>query len=394
MLSTATISHNVHSASAVAQIGRATFPLAHARNAIPRHRAALWIASANYSSTTGTPSRPFSSQSQSRPIGPFSFISPVPRNARKLASAREFSTTRIAQLRDFFPAQETKFIRQTPPAWVHHGYTEEEMLNVQPAHREPKTMGDWFAWKLIRFCRYWMDVATGLRSEQQVDKKNPTTAVEAARPLTEAQWLVRFVFLESIAGVPGMVAGMLRHLRSLRRMKRDNGWIETLLEESYNERMHLLTFMKMCEPGWFMKTMILGAQGVFFNALFFSYLISPKICHRFVGYLEEEAVHTYTRCIREIDQGMLDKWSSKDFKIPDMAVQYWNMPEGKRTMKDLIMYIRADEAVHRGVNHTLSNLSYKEDPNPFVSDYKTEMGGHKPKAVLKPTGYERNEVIG
>jgi hypothetical protein len=39
---------------------------------------------------------------------------------------------------------------------------------------------------------------------------------------------VRFIFLESIAGVPGMVAGMLRHLHSLRRLKRDNGWIETL----------------------------------------------------------------------------------------------------------------------------------------------------------------------
>jgi hypothetical protein len=41
--------------------------------------------------------------------------------------------------------------------------------------------------------------------------------------------------------------------------------IETLLEEAYNERMHLLTFLKMAEPGWFMKFMILGAQGVFFN---------------------------------------------------------------------------------------------------------------------------------
>lgn len=56
---------------------------------------------------------------------------------------------------------------------------------------------------------------------------------------------------------------MLRHLRSLRSLKRDNGWIETLLEESYNERMHLLTFMKMCEPGWLMKFLILGAQGVY-----------------------------------------------------------------------------------------------------------------------------------
>lgn len=64
-----------------------------------------------------------------------------------------------------------------------------------------------------------------------------------------------------------MVAGMLRHLRSLRSLKRDNGWIETLLEESYNERMHLLTFLKMCEPGWLMKFLILGAQGVYFVSL-------------------------------------------------------------------------------------------------------------------------------
>ena len=32
--------------------------------------------------------------------------------------------------------------------------------------------------------------------------------------------------------------------------------IETLLEEAFNERMHLLTFLKMAEPGWFMKFMI------------------------------------------------------------------------------------------------------------------------------------------
>ena len=137
-----------------------------------------------------------------------------------------------------------------------------------------------------------------------------------------------------------MVAGMLRHLHSLRRLKRDNGWIETLLEESYNERMHLLTFMKMCEPGWFMRFMILMAQGVYFNALFASYLISPKVTHRFVGYLEEEAVHTYTRCIREIDEGKLPKWTDPNFKIPELAVKYWKMPEGNRTMKDLLLYIR------------------------------------------------------
>lgn len=54
--------------------------------------------------------------------------------------------------------------------------------------------------------------------------------------MSEAQWLSRILLLESIAGVPGMVAATVRHLRSLRLMKRDGGWIHTLLEEAENER--------------------------------------------------------------------------------------------------------------------------------------------------------------
>jgi len=305
-------------------------------------------------------------------------------------SRRSFSTTPVSQLRDFFPAKDTPHIQTTPAAWPHHGYTKEEMEAVVPAHRPPRNFGDKAAWKIVRLARYCMDKATGMDRDQRGDRSKPTTAIKAEKPLTEAQWLIRFVFLESIAGVPGMVGGMLRHLSSLRRMKRDNGWIETLLEESYNERMHLLTFMKMCEPGWFMKMMIIGAQGVFFNSLFVAYLLSPRIVHRFVGYLEEEAVHTYTRAIHEIEQGHLPRWSDPKFTIPDIAVQYWNMPEGQRTMKDLIMYIRADEASHRGVNHTFGNLQSEEDPNPFVSRFKDRS---VPNPALKPAGYERNDVI-
>ncbi|CAN8101800.1 unnamed protein product [Discula destructiva] len=305
-------------------------------------------------------------------------------------SRRTFSTTPANRLRDFFPAKETTNIRTTPPAWPHHGYSEAEMLAVVPGHREPETIGDRIAWMLIRVARWGMDTATRMSQAQKTDKKRHMTAVVAEQPLTESQWLVRFIFLESIAGVPGMVAGMLRHLRSLRAMKRDNGWIETLLEESYNERMHLLTFMKMCEPGWFMKFVILGAQGVYFNAMFFAYLINPRICHRFVGYLEEEAVHTYTRFLHELDEGHMPKWTDERFQIPDIAVSYWNIPEGKRTMKDLILYIRADEAGHRGVNHTLGNLNQQDDPNPFVSVYKD---GHKLLPMTNPKGWEREEVL-
>lgn len=74
------------------------------------------------------------------------------------------------------------------------------------------------------------------------------------------KWLRRIVFLETVAGVPGMVGGMLRHLRSLRSMKRDHGWIHTLLEEAENERMHLLTFLQLRQPGFFFRSMVILTQ--------------------------------------------------------------------------------------------------------------------------------------
>lgn len=103
--------------------------------------------------------------------------------------ARLFSTTQATQLRDFFPVKETAHIQTTPPAWPHHGYTYEEMNSVEPAHRPPRGFGDTAAWKIVRFARYCMDKATGMDKAQQVDKKNPTTAIAASKPLTESQWV-------------------------------------------------------------------------------------------------------------------------------------------------------------------------------------------------------------
>ena len=104
-------------------------------------------------------------------------------------AVRHFSSTPPTHLKDFFPAKDTHLIQTTPAAWPHHGYTMDEMLAVVPAHRKPRTVGDWLAWKTVRFARFWMDKATGMDREQQVDKSNPTTAVEAEKPLTEAQWV-------------------------------------------------------------------------------------------------------------------------------------------------------------------------------------------------------------
>ena len=58
----------------------------------------------------------------------------------------------------------------------------------------------------------------------------------------------RAVVLETVAAVPGMVAGMLLHLKSLRKIEDDRGWIKTLLDEAENERMHLMTFVHIAKP--------------------------------------------------------------------------------------------------------------------------------------------------
>ena len=210
--------------------------------------------------------------------------------------------------------------------------------------------------------------------------------------MTPEKWLARFIFLESIAGVPGMAAGMIRHLHSLRRLKRDNAWIETLLEEAYNERLHLLTFLHYRQPGLFMRTMILGAQGVFFNLFFLSYLVSPRTCHRFVGYIEEEAVITYTRAIADIENGRIPEW--ENLLAPDIAIKYFGLkPEAN--MLQLLRVIRADEAKHREVNHTLANMSQDEDPNPYALIYK-ESKPHPTKGLdfMKPEGWEKGEIDG
>src|SRR5262249_17330285 len=77
----------------------------------------------------------------------------------------------------------------------------------------------------------------------------------------------RAVVLETVAAVPGMVGATLNHLKCLRRMRDDRGWIKTLMDEAENERMHLMTFIEVCKPTLFERCVIVGVQRVFY--LFF-----------------------------------------------------------------------------------------------------------------------------
>jgi ubiquinol oxidase len=159
----------------------------------------------------------------------------------------------------------------------------------------------------------------------------------------------RAVVIETIAAVPGMVGGLLQHLKALRRMRDDEGWIKALLDEAENERMHLMTFIAIARPSWFERLLVMLAQLVFYNAYFFLYLFMPRTAHRFVGYLEEEAVVSYTQYLAAIDKGLHDNVAA-----PPIALKYWNMPANAR-LRDVVVKVRADEMEHRDVNHDFAD---------------------------------------
>ena len=160
----------------------------------------------------------------------------------------------------------------------------------------------------------------------------------------------RAVVLETVAAVPGMVAGMLMHLKSLRKMEDDKGWIKLLLEEAENERMHLMTFIQIAKPTSLERFIIIAAQLVFIVMYSIIYLASQRTAHRIVGYFEEEAVFSYTDYLNELESGRI-----KDQPAPKIAIDYWNLPLHS-TLKDVVRVVRDDEAGHRDVNHSFANL--------------------------------------
>ena len=160
----------------------------------------------------------------------------------------------------------------------------------------------------------------------------------------------RAVVLETVAAVPGMVAGMLLHLKSLRKMEDDKGWIKVLLDEAENERMHLMTFIEVAKPTSLERFIIMAAQFIFIIMYSIIYLVSQRTAHRIVGYFEEEAVFSYTDYLKELESGRI-----KDQPAPQIAIDYWNLPLHS-TLIDVVKVVRDDEAGHRDVNHSFANI--------------------------------------
>lgn len=188
-------------------------------------------------------------------------------------------------------------------------------------HHVPKGFADWAAMRMVKLLRFFADA------------------------FFQRRYGHRAVILETVAAVPGMVGGALVHLRCLRRFELDRGWIQTLLDEAENERMHLMTFLHVAKPNRFERLLIVFAQGVFYNLFFLLYLFWPRMAHRFVGYLEEEAVKSYTEYLADLDAGKLE-----NVPAPQLAIDYWKLSPDAR-LREVVVAVRLDEAGHRDVNH-------------------------------------------
>ena len=120
---------------------------------------------------------------------------------------------------------------------AHPVYQQKDIEGIKVTHRDTEGIKDKIAYGAVQMTRRGFDLVSGYNPEK----------------MNERKWINRIIFLETVAGVPGMIGGMQRHLRSLRTLERDHGWIHHLLQEAENERMHLFFFLKQRNPGIFFR---------------------------------------------------------------------------------------------------------------------------------------------
>lgn len=203
------------------------------------------------------------------------------------------------------------------------------MLNVNKSdllrHHSPVTFSDRFAFALV----------SGM--------------VKIASALFGKRYGDRVVVLETVAAVPPMVSATLLHLRCLRRMMDDHGWIRSLMIEAENQRAHLMSFVAIQRPRGWERFLIVLAQGIFYNSYFLLSLVSPGTAHRLAAYISEQAIQGYSHYLDRLASGV-----QPDIDAPAFAIDYWHLSPGAK-LSELLVSMRQDEAIHRDIQHAFAD---------------------------------------
>tara|TARA_Y100000768_G_scaffold334562_1_gene275353 strand:+ start:2158 stop:2859 length:702 start_codon:yes stop_codon:yes gene_type:complete len=195
-------------------------------------------------------------------------------------------------------------------------------------HIEPKNLSDKYALIMTKFFRLIADTFFAKRYGH------------------------RAVVLETIAAVPGMVAGVWMHFKSLRNMKTGYGYyINEMLSEAENERMHLMFFIAIANPNWFERRLVLIAQIVFSIFYFIMFILFPRTSHKMIAYFEEEAVQSYNDYLRLVQNGFVE-----NVPAPQISIDYYKMPKDAK-LSDLIINVRNDEMHHSETNHNFADIN-------------------------------------
>ena len=193
-------------------------------------------------------------------------------------------------------------------------------------HKKPKNFSDKFVFSITMGLRWFADTFFAKRYGH------------------------RAVVLETVAGVPGMVAGVWMHFKSLRKMKVGYGeQIREMLAEAENERMHLMFFIEIAKPNYFERFIVLFSQMIFGLFYLFMYVFFTRTAHRMIGYFEDEAVKSYTEYLEMVESGKVE-----NIPAPKLAISYYGIGSDSK-LSDLIRCVRADEEHHSETNHNYAD---------------------------------------
>lgn len=249
----------------------------------------------------------------------FSVATSTEASPHRLPNANDIQVANLLkshQMVDRLIPVRNEFLKNTPLSTL-----DLQKIDLCEYHRKISGLSDAVAYGTVKFLRFFADA------------------------FFRKRYVHRAIVLETVAAVPGMVAGMFRHLRCLRRMRDDGGWVAKLLHEAENERIHLMIWMQVTKPSLVERSLVTIVQGAFFSVYAAFYVFFPKTAHRLVGYLEEEAIISYTGFLKEIEQGRIENTPA-----PAIAICYYNL-EPNATLLDTVLAVRADEAAHRDANH-------------------------------------------
>jgi len=111
--------------------------------------------------------------------------------------------------------------------------------------------------------------------------------------------------------------------------------------------MHLLLCLHTFKANTLTRWMVVATQMVMTPFLMAIYAVHPKAMHRFVGYLEETACHTYLNVIKNTETpgtNLHAAWS--ETPAPEIAIGYYRLPSNAKWIDSLKCMVR-----HSNHNH-------------------------------------------